>query len=735
MKKKLSAVVALIFVFIFLCAVPASAKTYQTYTYSLGGYALHSPDAYVPENNGCKDSEFMGLTGVAGSLDQPIKLACDLEVDMDGNVYIADAGSETEEDFAGRIIILDKYYKKKAIIRDFTNSHGNPDTLKNPQGVFITKDTIFVCDSGNARIVTFDRNTYEFIDIIPQPESTLFEDNAVYKPVAVAVDEFDRLYVVSSMTYQGIIVMTREGKFISFIGAQTSKLTVWDQIWRRFQTKEQRAASDKNISTEFNNITITKDGFIYVTTNTIDEQLQLDWMTSKDKSGDYHPVKMLNAAGSEIMRRNGFWPPAGEVATRVTNMVNRDESVPVGASSIVDVAVGPEKTWSIIDEKRSKVYTYDYDGNLLFIFGDNKGTQLGNINTLKAVTYQGDNILLLDQKNSTFTVYRRTEYGNKLIKALNNQNERRYNEAVNDWIEILKRNSNYDAAYIGIGQSLYREGTYDSYKESIEYFKAAYDTENYDKSYKEIRKEWISKWIILIPIGVVAICVGCAFFMKYATKVNNKTAVSGTKRSFKEEFLYGFHVIFHPFDGFWDLKHEKRGSVRASIAYIIIAVLAVFYQAIGSGYAINQRTINTSIFEQSLNLLLPVFLWTVANWCLTTLFEGEGSFKDIFIAMGYSLLPLILTTIPTTIASNFVVSDEVMIIEFINTIGLLWVGLLVFVGMMVTHDYSIGKNILTSAGTILGMILIMFISLLFATLIAKIVNFIGNIITEISYRT
>lgn len=94
-------------------------------------------------------------------------------------------------------------------------------------------------------------------------------------------------------------------------------------------------------------------------------------------------------------------------------------------SRIVDVAVGPEGTWSIIDDKRSKVYTYDDEGNLLFAFGD-KGQQLGNLSTVSGIVYQDSKILLLDKSDSSITVYNRTEYGDILISALRHNNERQY---------------------------------------------------------------------------------------------------------------------------------------------------------------------------------------------------------------------------------------------------------------------------------------------------------------------
>lgn len=709
--KKLTSVLALLFALILLLAVPVSASSaYQTYTYSIYGEALYSPAAYTPEKS--VDSAYMGLTT---AIDDPR----DLVVDDEYNVYIADGKNN-------RIVCLDRYYKVKFEITTFVNEYGVPDELTSPSGLFVTKDRIFVCDTDANRIVTFDRNG-NYLAIIPEPESELFDEGSVYKPVAIAVDQYDRLYVVSSTTYQGIIVMTDTGMFTGFIGAQKVTISAWQIIWRRFQTDAQKELSTAYVSTEFNNITINDEGFIYVTTSSIDSGKQQSAINKKSKSGDYAPVKMLNANGDEIMRRNGFYPPSGEVNVN-TSSVN-DGSVR-GASKIIDVAVGPEKTWSIIDEKRNKVFTYDFDGNLLWAFGDS-GTQLGNLSSIEAIAYQGDKLLILDKTNDNITIYKRTEYGNIVISALANENNRNYDMAIDDWMEILKRNSNFDAAYIGIGQSLYRSG---EYEESLDYFKAAYNTDGYSDSYKEIRKNWISKWILTIPLGVVLICWLCAKFSKYAKKVNTRAATAGGKRTFKEELLYGFYVMFHPFDGFWDIKHEKRGSLRAGLVFVAIAILTFFYQAIGQGYILNPFGSYTTIWSQAISVLVPMALFVVSNWCLTTLFEGEGSFKDIIVACSYSLLPLPLLIIPATILSNVATKSETGVLSLFTTIAFIWVGLLLFFGTMVTHDYSLGKNLVTTLGTLVGMAFIMFIGILFTTLLGKIVSLISNIIIEINYR-
>ena len=791
--KKITAIICVLFALVLALALPVGAATpYQTYTYSIDGKALHSPDAYTPDQT--VDAAAMGLDnydflktyypsliplheameetkaaavqaqkdfdksektkddkaelnaalnaaneaqkayetekGIYGKIDTP----SDIEVDDAGNVYIADAKNN-------RIVILNKYYKVESILLNFVNGQGIADKLKNPQGVFITSAKyvsgelvpakIYVCDTGNSRIVTFIRDSGEFFDIIPAPESELFGTDSIYTPVAVAVDNYDRLYVVSSTTIDGIIVMTDEGDFTGFVGAQKVTLSAWEKLWKRFQTEEQKEQTAQKVSSAFNNITLTGD-FIYVTTSSLDEAEVTSAIDGKDKSGDFAPVKMLNAAGDEIMRRNGFFPPSGEVDHK---QVKASDEI-FGSSTVVDVAIGPEKTWSIIDQKRSKVFTYDFDGNLLFAFGDmgaEAGSQLGNIpkDALAGIVYHEDKMLLLDKNSATFTVYSRTEYGDILIRALANQNARQNDKAIEDWTEILKRNSNFDAAYIGIGKALYRNG---AYEESLEYFRSAYDTENYSASFKEIRKEWLSKYIILVPIFVVALCIGLVKFFGFAKKFNKRVSVMKGKRTYGQELMYVFHVIFHPFDGFWDLKHEKRGSVRAGATFLGVTILAFWYQGIGQGYMINPRGEVMTFFGAVMAVGVPFALWVIANWCLTTLFEGEGSLKDIFITTSYSLLPLILVIIPTTIASNFVLLEEADLLNVIVVIGFVWAIFLIFFGSMVTHDYTMGKNFIMTLSTILGMLIIMFIALLFSTLLGKLVSFVTNIVTELQYR-
>ena len=429
------------------------------------------------------------------------------------------------------------------------------------------------------------------------------------------------------------------------------------------------------------------------------------------------------------MKRNGFFDPGGEVVMMAEDL-----------STIVDVAVGEEGSWTILDESRSRFYTYDQSGNLLFAFGDN-GDQLGNGQKFNSITYQivedeetgkkQYRLIALDIGTNKLTVYTPTSYHSTIMSALHNQNEHKYSESIIYWQEVLTQNNNFDLAYIGMGKALYNQG---KYKEAMENLAKAYETDYYAMAFKEIRTKVIAKWILPIIIGIIAVLVGFFKFLGYAKKKNKEVTLKVGRKTYWEELLYAFHLVFHPFDGFWDLKHEKRGSVRAASTILGITMLAFFYNAIGKGYTFNPRGDFSNVFMQVLAIGIPFILFCVANWCLTTLFEGEGGFKDIYVAAGYSLAPLPLFVVIATLLTNIVTVESSTIVTLIISLGVVWMAVLLFFGTLVTHDYCLGKNFVTILGTVVAMAVIMFIAILFSSLLVKMVMFIVTVVSEIGNR-
>ncbi len=691
------------------CMIPAFAATapYETYTYSMEGSTMSSPHAYVPER--IITNYDMGTTA--------LKSAKDIFFDDDGNLYISDTGNN-------RVVVCNSDFRYQFEISSFINEHGVPDALSSPQGLFVTDETIYVCDTSNSRIVCFDL-VGNFQRIIYAPQADVMGEDTIFHPVAISVDSSGRMYIVSDQTYSGIFSINPDGTFQGFIGAQKADVPLATRI-RRLLFPD--VTAEEYITATYNNCAIDEDGFLYVTTSDIDEETLTSAITSGNE--DYAPVKRLNSQGDDIMKRNGFFIPAGEVSLTTYNS-NPNEGT-TGPSTIVDVAIGENGMWTILDSKRCRLYTYDSDGILLFAFGD-KGAQLGNLSQPTAIEYRDSSLYVLDATLNSITVYKRTDYGDVIAQALKHTDDREYSLALSDWEAIRKSNNNFDSAYRGIANNLYRQG---HYEESLMYYEAIGETQGYSDSFKAMRKEWVEKYVFVVIIVVVVLCILLAKFFKYVGKKNEEGITKLTKRTLWEEFIYGFYLIMHPFDAYWDLKHEKRGSVRGALLIDAVVIVSYLYYLVGRSYIYcpNKNSAGYILIYGVLTVVVPLMLWCVANWCLTTLFDGEGNFKDIFVSSSYALFPLILFLVPVTLLTNVASLDESKMISLLLTLSFVWLGMLLFFGMATTHGYSMGKNVLITIFTIVGMMFIMFIILLFSNLIQQMVSFVADIITEVSLR-
>ncbi len=723
MKSKITKILifAVIAIMLFGTFSVSAFDPYETYTYSIDGEPLKSPHAYRVSDS--RTYTGMGIPATAISPETR-----DIVSDEDGNIYLADKTNN-------RIIVLNKDYEQVASISEYIDDSGDVRTLSAPEGLFVTaSDTaigkkIYVCDTGNKQIVVFDE-AYNYVKTIYKPDDRIIDDDA-FVPQAIAVDLYGRIFISSQRCFEGIIVLASDGSFTGFIGAQKVTYSVLDRIWSIFQSDEQLERQASNIPTAYNNVTVDEFGFVYATINfTTQSDLTEQLATIESKSPTYSPVKKLNSMGKEIMKRNGFFDPGGEVGVLSTAEL----------SKITDIAIGPEGSWTILDSnttiQRTRTFTYNSNGDLLFAFGD-MGVQLGNFENPQAMTYQkyvtaeGDTeyrLIVMDKTTTgdKLVVFSPTEYCKTLIKALENENNHNYSQSIEYWQDVLTMNNNFDLAYIGIGKALYNKGDYEEAKEMLE---VAYEVDFWTKAQNAISKEFTSKWMIPMVILVIVVLVFFFKFLGWAKKKNKATALKVGKKTYGEEMLYVFHLVFHPFDGFWDLKHEKRGSVRAATTFLTLTVIAFFYQSIGQGYAFNPRGESTSILVQMTAVLVPVLLWIVSNWCLTTLFDGEGSFKDIYIATCYAIAPVPVMVILSTALTNIVTGGS--IVSLLVTIGYIWAGLLIFFGMVVTHGYSIPKNIITIIGTIVAMVVIMFVAILFSALVVKMSSFLVTLGSEI----
>jgi len=204
---------------------------------------------------------------------------------------------------------------------------------------------------------------------------------------------------------------------------------------------------------------------------------------------------------------------------------------------------------------------------------------------------------------------------------------------------------------------------------------------------------------------------------------------------YKESLKYALYIMTHPFDGFWDLTHEKRGSMAAANTLLILTFLTNLWAMRFTNFMFNNvRWERVNIWSQVAGILAPLLLYVVANWCLTTLFDGKGRMKDVYMGMCYSLTPYILITNPVTIISNFVTVEEFAFLAYFDTLALGWAFILILISVMQIHDYSLGKAIIAILFSAVGMMIIVFLVMLFFSLVSDAIAFFISIGKEIMLR-
>lgn len=198
---------------------------------------------------------------------------------------------------------------------------------------------------------------------------------------------------------------------------------------------------------------------------------------------------------------------------------------------------------------------------------------------------------------------------------------------------------------------------------------------------------------------------------------------------------YSLHVITHPFDGFWDLVHEKRGTMAAAHTFLILFLLTRVIKLLCTNFqfiTVPLQYIN--VFEQMGSLLLPFLILCIANWAMTTLFDGKGRFRDIYMAMCYALVPYVLIQLPMVLISNMLTFEEASFYEVLLSVSVIWCVLLVFVGLMEVHDYSPGKTFIFLIVTVLGASVIIFLILVFFSLLSDAAAYFVSMYREIFFR-
>lgn len=222
-------------------------------------------------------------------------------------------------------------------------------------------------------------------------------------------------------------------------------------------------------------------------------------------------------------------------------------------------------------------------------------------------------------------------------------------------------------------------------------------------------------------------------------KLNTYPSIMHTKRilSFIYEhfFKFPFYVLTHPIDGFYEMKHERRGLLKVAVFYVMIHAVLGIVEYNYTGFIFNTTNPNTfRLFRSIVVALVPYLIFVVANWSITSLMDGKGKFREIFIVVGYAFFPSVLLRILNVFLSNYFTIDESFFYHAISTVGFGLTIIMIFMGIRSIHEYSVLRAISTVILSMISMLVIVFIGLLAIGLAQQIAVFITTIIRELTLR-
>ena len=507
--------VALLLSGYFPVAVSATGPTNFTYTYNEWTVPIPSPDAYrVSAYILGQHLEFNGENIGAWRSPQDLHVWCGYMYSEEGSeyvwrnlLYVVDSGNN-------RIIVLEFYGENNAEFRVFdyitqvTMPNGEPSGFNNPHGIFVSdwamnRGQIWIADTNNQRVLHVDKN-WNVITEIRHPGNyrrcedsedimfifdhgngpSLIDADSDFLPSKVAVDFSGRIFVQTRHVNRGLMEFDRYGVFAGYMGAPPIDVSIVDQFWRFIATQEQRERMMLNVPVEYNNVTIDHEGFLFVTTS----------------SDDVEPVLRLNAMGDDVMIRNDFFYPIGDLWWGTG--ANRS-----GPSVLIDVTALSNGTFVVFDRNRGRLFAYDTQGRLLYVWGG-PGNREGFFSFPTALDNMGYTLFALDggigDNYAALTRFDLTEYGTLINYALAMYHRGMYAESYFYWNEVLRMNGNFGFAYIGLARALLRQG---EYRRAMQYFRLQNDYQNYGRAFGFYRRIWMEQyfWIFALVTGILMV--------------------------------------------------------------------------------------------------------------------------------------------------------------------------------------------------------------------------------------
>lgn len=644
---------------------------YYTYTSDKDGYINRTQTAYSPLNK---------ISIING---ERLKVPEHVFVDKEDYIYITDSGYN-------KIYILDNNYNFYKELKS--------DEFGGVKSTFVTDDKIYVVDSYNSKIFIFDKKSLNLLQEIGEPDSPIFKEGYKFRPTNIAVDIRGNIYVRSAGSINGLMMLNREGEFLTFFGANPLKVPIVDKIRSYFLTENQEDKLEKIFPDVPSNLAIDDKGFIYTVTSSI-------------KS---NPVKKFNISG------NNYFP---------------DDMV--GIYSMESVWVGQyNNVFSVSSE--GWVFEYDSTGNLLFLYGgkDFSSSRLGLFSRpVSIASNSADDVIIIDQGTKLIQTYKATEFTNAVHKAMLEYQKGNYNESQDLWTYTLKYNSIFDNAHVGLGDAYLRN---DRYEEAYdEYYDARYK-DGVSKAFWEIRQKWLENNLNIILIILLSLILVRLILKSLNKKIGlykkiNKKLALVKKVKIIDDFCFIFQFLKHPLDGFYKIKMENRVSkISSTIIYILAIGVYVIHRRYSNILFVADGT--DFVLYRLFSIVFVVVLWVVSNYLICSINDGEGSISNVYNATAYALTPFILIMPLVTIISNGLTLEQAVFYNIPIDILIIWIAFLMFFMIKDIHNFEVGETCLVIFKSIFTMLIIAVFLFILYSLGNQIYSFLYEIIREVINR-
>lgn len=452
-----------------VCALSTSLN----YQYDEDNVSIPAPETYV-----AKEVIYGTDIGVGG-----FSSPSDIFVDENDNVYIADSGNN-------RIVILNRNFEHVRTVDGVAENENSG--LSSPMGVFAQDGIVYICDTGNARVMALDTEN-RAVRYIEGTNLVSVNENFVFQPEKIILDENDNILVSSSAIYQGILRFDENDEFKNFFAPNQVESTIETfllSLIKSIFTDAQKEGIQKQLPSPYSNIYLGRDNFIYATSENV--------AAGQD-------LKCLNPAGTNILT----YASVGSSET-----VYGDHQSEYRTTAFVDVHADSDGNMLVADGNTNKLFLYDEECNLMAVFGGT-GDERGRFSAISSIEKLGDTYLILDKDKNSLTVMEPTGYMSKLYVAMEYYRNGEYTESESIWYEILEENSNLPLAYCSLGRSKYHLGEYGL---AMEYLEKGGDTYFYSLALGEYRKQFVHDHFMLIIIGGIAAVAAAVFLIKRIRK-------------------------------------------------------------------------------------------------------------------------------------------------------------------------------------------------------------------------